>query len=85
MVRFVHLFILSVLIIWLSGAGCVGNNTSEIGINSKAIDTGEDAGNTLEEPGLTEEEIQTFEADISELENMLENANLSEEIVIEEL
>lgn len=85
MVRFIHLFILSVLIIWLSGAGCIGNDTSETGIDSKAIETGEDAGNTLEEPGLTEAEIQAFEVDISELENMLENANLSEEIVIEEL
>ena len=85
MVRFVHLFIFSVLIIWLFGAGCVGNSTSEKGIDSKAIDTGEDAGNTLEEPGLTEAEIQGFEANISELENILENASLQEEIVIEEL
>lgn len=47
MVRFVHLFILSVLIIWLSGAGCVGNNASKTensGIHSKAIETGESAG-----------------------------------------
>ena len=81
MVRFVHLFILSILIVWVSGTGCVG--TSETGIGSN--ETGEDAGNTLEEPGLTEAEIQGFEADISGLENLLENTSLKEEIVIEEL
>ena len=81
MVRFAHLFILSILIVWVSGAGCVG--TSEKGIDSN--ETEENAGNTLEETGLTEAEIQGFEADISELDNILENASLKEEIVIEEL
>ena len=81
MVRFVHLFILSVLIVWVSGTGCVG--TSEKGIDSN--ETEENAGNTLEETGLTEAEIQAFEVDTSELENILENASLQEEIVIEGL
>lgn len=87
MVRFVHLFILSVLIIWLSGAGCVGNNASKTensGIHSKAIETGESAGDALKEPDLTEAEIQGIEADTSEIGNMLENSSIKEEIVIEE-
>jgi len=87
MVRFVHLFILSVLIVWLSVAGCVGNNASEIEdseIHSKAIETGEDSGSALKESGLTEAEIQRLEANTSEIENMLENSSIQEEIVIEE-
>jgi hypothetical protein len=88
MVRFVHLFILSVLMVWLSGAGCVGNDASKTEdsvIHSKAIETGGDTGSALEEPRLTEAEIQGLEADTSELDNMLENSSLQEEIVIEEL
>jgi len=83
MVRFVDLFILSVLMIWLSVAGCVGNdvsNTADSGIHSKAIETGKDAEDALKEPRLTEAEIQGLEADTSELENMLENSSLQEEM-----
>lgn len=87
MVRFVHLFILSVLIVWLSAAGCVGNNASKTDdsvIHSKANETGQNAGSTLKEPGLTAAEIQGIEADTSEIENMLDNSSTNEEIVIEE-
>lgn len=87
MVRFVRLFILSVLIVWLFVAGCIGNNTSKTEdsvIHSKAIETGENAGGSLKEPGLTAAEIQGIEADTSEIENTLENSSIKEEIVIEE-
>jgi hypothetical protein len=87
MVRFVHLFILSVLMVWLSVAGCIGNNaskTEDSGIHSKAIETGESAGDTLKEPELTEAEVQGLEADTSEIENLLGNSSIQEEIIIEE-
>jgi hypothetical protein len=87
MVRFVHVFILSVLMVWLFVAGCVGNNASKTEdsvMHSKSIETGKDSGSVLKEPGLTEAEIQGLEADTSEIENMLENSSNQEEIVIEE-
>jgi hypothetical protein len=88
MVRFVHLLILSVLIIWLSIAGCVGNDaskTEDSEIHSKANETEKDAGDALKEPRVTKADIEGLEADTSEIDNMLENSSLQEEIVIEEL
>ena len=30
MVKFAHLLVLSALIVWLAGSGCVGNDASEV-------------------------------------------------------
>jgi hypothetical protein len=88
MVKFVHLLVLSALIIWLAGSGCVGNSTSEIeksGVNSNAVGAGNGAPATDMEMGLTQAEIQEVDTDMADLEALLKEASPEEEIVIEEL
>ncbi len=87
MVKFAHLLILSALMVWIVGSGCVGNDAAEVEeseIDSDAAEAGEDAQDSgdLE---LNEAEILELEADMAELEALLENVSLEEDIVIEEL
>ncbi|MDY9928119.1 hypothetical protein [Methanosarcina sp.] len=85
MVKLTYVFILSILIFWLAGSGCIGDDTSEIegaGIVPNIPGTEDD---TSAEQGLTEAEIQEFEEKITDLEALLENSSLEEEIVVEEL
>lgn len=88
MVKFVHLLVLSALIVWLAGSGCVGNSTSEIeksGVSSNAVEAGNGAPDTDMELELTQAEIQEVDYDMAELEALLEEASPEEEIEIEEL
>jgi len=88
MVKFAHLLVLSALIVWLAGSGCIGNDASEVkesGVNPNVAETvngvpSEDLG-----IGLTQAEIQELDSDMEDLEGLLENASLEEDIVIEEL
>jgi hypothetical protein len=87
MVKFAHLLVLSALIIWLAGSGCVGNSTSEVeksGVDQNAIKAGNGVPSEDLEMGLTQAEIQQLDSDMAELEGLLESASV-EEIVIEEL
>jgi len=88
MVKFVHLLVLSALIIWLAGSGCVGNSTSEIeksGVNSNAVGAGNAVPATDMEMELTQADIQEVDSDMANLEALLEVASPSEDIEIEEL
>ncbi|AKB44739.1 MAG TPA: hypothetical protein PKJ75_01755 [Methanosarcina vacuolata] len=88
MVKFVHLLVLSALIIWLAASGCVGNNTSEIeksGVNSNAVGAGNGVPATDMEMELTQAEIQEVDSDMADLEDLLKSASPEEEIEIEEL
>jgi hypothetical protein len=61
MVKFAHLLVLSALIIWLAGSGCVGNGTSEVknsGVDQNAVEAGNGAPVEDLEIGLTQAEIQ---------------------------
>jgi len=87
MVKFAHLLILSALMVWIVGSGCVGNDAAEVEeseIDSDAAEAGEDAQD-LGDLELNEAEILELEADMAELEALLENVSLEEDIVIEEL
>lgn len=88
MVKFAHLLVLSALIVWLAGSGCVGNNTSEVeksGVNQNAVEAGNGTPAEAVEMGLTQDEIQKLDPDTTDLETMLDNASPDEEIVIEGL
>ncbi|MGB9940142.1 hypothetical protein [Methanosarcina sp.] len=88
MVKFAHLLVLSALIIWLAGSGCVGNGTSEVektGVNPNAVEAGNGSPAEYLEMGLTQAEIQELDSDMEELQVLLENASPEEEIVIEEI
>lgn len=88
MVKYVHLLVLSALIACLAGSGCVGDSTSEVKeskVNPEVaeVQNGEPAEDL--EIGPTQAEIQKLDSEIKDLENLLTNASLEEEIVIEEL
>jgi hypothetical protein len=88
MVKFVHLLVLSAILIWLAGSGCVGNSTSETeksGVNSNVIGAGNGVPATYMEMELTQAEIQEVDDDMADLEALLKEASPSEEIEIEEL
>ena len=84
MVKFAHLLVLSTLIVWIAGSGCVGNDASE---EETAPNVAEPGNGTLNdsEMGLSPAEIQKLDSDMVKLDNLLENASPEEEIVIEEL
>ncbi len=88
MVKFAHLLVLSALIIWLAGSGCVGNGTSEVekkGVDPNAVEAENGVPAEDLEMGLTQAEIQELDSDMEELQGLLEDASPEEEIVIEEL
>lgn len=88
MVKFAHLLVLSALIVWLAGSGCVGDSTSEVKESKADPDVAEMKNGEPDEDleaGLTEAEIQEFDSEMKDLEHLLENASPEEEIVIEEL
>lgn len=88
MVKFVHLLVLSALIIWLAGSGCVGNSASEVKESKANPDVAEmQNGEPAEdlEIGPTQVEIKDIDSEIKDLEDLLANASPEEEIVIEEL
>ena len=44
MVKFAHLLVLSALIVWLAGSGCIGNDTSKVkesGVNPNVTEAAE--------------------------------------------
>ncbi|AKB29492.1 hypothetical protein MSSAC_3092 [Methanosarcina siciliae C2J] len=83
MVKFAHLLVLSVLIIWIAGSGCVGNDSSDVEDGGVTQNVAE--AENADDPGLTPAEIQEIDTDMAELESLLSNASLQEEIELEEL
>lgn len=85
MVKFAHLLVLSALLFWLAGSGCVGNDASEESEIAPNVTEAVQGSPEDSEMGLTQAEIQELDFDMVELENLLENASIEEEIVIEEI
>ncbi|MDD2614704.1 MAG: hypothetical protein PHH67_11205 [Methanosarcina sp.] len=88
MIKFAHLLVLSALIVLLAGSGCVGNDTPDIekteaGPNSVEVKNGSPDEDL--DTRLLQAEIQELNSEMEELKGMLEDANLEDEIIIEEL
>jgi hypothetical protein len=87
MAKLAHLLVLLALLVWLAGSGCIGNNTSDVdeaGIDPNAAGA-ENGIPDNSEMQLTQTEIQEIDNDMIELQEMLENASIEDEIVLEEL
>ena len=88
MVKFTHLLVLSVLIIWLAGSGCIGNDASK---GKEAITSSKEAdiGNSVQTDdlgvGLTQAELKELDTDMKDLESLLEDSSLEEDIDIQEV
>jgi ABC-type phosphate/phosphonate transport system substrate-binding protein len=86
MVKFTHLLVLSALVFWLAGSGCVGNDTSKVeepGVNPNFSEAGNGAAAENLEIGLTPTEIKELGADMEDLDKLLADASLDEDITIE--
>jgi hypothetical protein len=88
MIKFAHLLVLSALIVLLAGSGCVENDTPdiekmEVGPNSVEVENGSPDEDL--DTRLLQAEIQELNSEMEELKGMLEDANLEDEIIIEEL
>ncbi|WP_269849087.1 hypothetical protein [Methanosarcina horonobensis] len=77
MVKFAHLLMLSFLIVWTAGSGCLGNDSSDMedgGITENVAEAGN--ADDLNMELLTLAEIQELDADMAELEILLDDASL---------
>jgi hypothetical protein len=88
MVKFTHLLVISVLIVWIAGSGCVGNDTSkvkEVGEDSSDADVGNNVPAEDLGVGLTQAELNEVNCNMAGLENLLEDSSPGEEIVVQEV
>lgn len=81
MAKLAHLLVLTALIVWLAGSGCIGNNDKE----EAGIAPGEEVENGASDnsDGLTQAEVKELDEDMTDLENLLANASVEEEILLE--
>jgi hypothetical protein len=88
MVKFTHLLVLSVFIVWLAGSGCVGDSTLKVkdsGVNPDVAGMQNGAPTEDLEIGLTQTGMQELDSEMTNIEELLNNANTEEEIEIEEM
>jgi hypothetical protein len=88
MVKFTHLLVLSVFIVWLAGSGCVGDSASKVketGVNPAVAGMQNGAPAEDLEIGLTQAEMQELDSEMANIEELLNNANTEKEIEIEEM
>lgn len=94
MIKFSHLLVLSALMVWLIGSGCVENEASEIEEitpETHMKDVGEETDDIFSETltdseyALQDPELLELESDMIELEALLEDMSLEEEIIIENI
>jgi hypothetical protein len=84
MVKFAYLLVLSALIIWLAGSGCIGNDTSKSegsGADQNVAEAVDGVAAENLEIGLTQAEIKEVDTDLKDLDYLLQNASLEEDIV----
>ena len=82
MVKLAHLLVLSILVVWITGSGCIGNSSSDVE-NGGVAQNVAGAGNADDSNMVTPDDIQELDADMAELQSLLEDASLEEEIKIE--
>ena len=86
MVKLTHLLILTTLIVWLAGSGCIGSNTSKSeGSDADVVKVVEGVSAENLDIGLTQAEIKELDDDMMDLNYLLENASLEEEISVDEV
>jgi len=88
MVKFTHLLVISVLIVWIAGFGCIGNDTSKVkeaGKDSNDADVGNNVPAEDLGVGLTQAELDEVKSNMAGLENLLEDSSPGEEIVVQEV
>ena len=86
MVKLAHLLMLSTLIVWIAGSGCIGNDKSKVedkALSPKGTEKGNGTSAENLDVDLSQAELKELDSDMSDLQNLLENSSSSEEIVIE--
>ena len=88
MVKFTHLLVVSVLIVWIAGSGCIGNDKSKVkeaGKDSNDADVGNNVPAEDLGVGFTQAELDEVNSNMAGLENLLEDSSPGEEIVVQEV
>lgn len=80
MAKLAHLLVLTALIVWLAGSGCIGNNDKENEGIAPDVE-----GNAINSGELTQAEVQELDEDMDALVNLLADASSEEEIVLNNL
>lgn len=85
MVKFRCLVIIAVLLFGVMVSGCADKGTTDGTSNETEQISVADNALTEEMIGITDAEIQDIEAQLTEFEVLVEEANIEEDIVIEEI
>jgi hypothetical protein len=85
MVKLAHLLVLSALIVWLAGSGCIGNNSSDVKEAGIAHNVDEAENGVLDNSELTLAEVQELNNDMADLESLLDSSSTDEDIELEEI
>jgi hypothetical protein len=87
-VKLAHLLMLSTLIVWIAGSGCIGNDKSKVedkALSPKGAEEGNGTSAKNLDVDLSQAELKKLDSDMADLQNLLENASLNDNIVLKDV
>ena len=88
MVKLAHLLMLSTLIVWIAGSGCIGDDKSKVedkALSPKGAEEGNGTSAENLDVDLSQAELKRLDSDMADLQNLLENASLNDNIVLKDV
>ena len=85
MVKLAHLLMLSALVVWIAGSGCIGNDKSKVentALGPKGAEVKNETSAENLDVDLSQAELKELDSDMADLQNLLENASLDDNIVL---
>jgi hypothetical protein len=79
---------LSTLIVWIAGSGCIGNDKSKVEDKALSPKGAEEENVTSAENldvDLSQAEFKELDSDMADLQSLLENASLNDTIVLKDV
>jgi hypothetical protein len=87
-VKLAHLLMLSTLIVWIAGSGCIGDDKSKVedkALSPKGAEEGNGTSAENLDVDLSQAELKKLDSDMADLQNLLENASLNDNIVLKDV
>lgn len=88
MVKLAHLLMLSTLIVWIAGSGCIGDDKSKVedkALSPKGAEEGNGTSAENLDVDLSQAKLKKLDSDMADLQNLLENASLNDNIVLKDV
>ena len=85
MVKLAHLLMVSTLIVWIVGSGCIGNDKSKVentALDPKGAEVRNETSAENLDMDLSQAELKELDSDMADLQNLLENASFDDNIVL---